>query len=108
MARRDSAARMEELTREFDRTRQRLDGTLGELAERTKPANIVRRRVRRLRETGQELLSEVRAAADDYGEAGEPGYDDTRPIPPELVAVGVGLGAIAAIGLVVWLRRRRR
>lgn len=100
MARRDSASRIEDLAREFDQTRQRLDGTLQELAERTKPGNAARRGLRRWREAGRSLLEEAKA---------DGARDDARPVPPELVLLGIGVGAAAAaVGVAIWLRRRGR
>ncbi|GAB3210580.1 DUF3618 domain-containing protein [Marinactinospora thermotolerans] len=123
-ARRDPAA----VQAEIERVQARLARTIDEITDRTKPANVARRGWEQVRGAGEHLVEEARSLVSGSGAVRlgshvvEPPegsvrlkgddevvttYSTRAPLPPELVALGVGVGLAVVVGVVVAWRRRR-
>lgn len=91
----DDSRSPDEIEAEIEQTRERLAGTVNEIAERVKPANVIRRKtdgVRRVASSGIDLARTQ--------------VVDTRGnVRTERVAA-LGAAAVAAFGLMVWRRLR--
>ncbi len=85
----------EELEAEIERTRERLAGTVNEIADRVKPANVVRRKTEPARQLASAAFASARAQV----------VTARGDIRTERAAA-FGAAAIAALGLVFWRRRR--
>lgn len=116
-----------ELQREIEAAQRRLASTIDELAERASPRAIAKRSLRDLRDTGSALAEEARAMATGAhlvrreshivdppeGSVVRKGDEEVvttyepRSLPREAVLLGLGVGAVAAVGLAIWWRRKR-
>lgn len=103
MARGGTARELDAKAREFEEARGRLDTTLHEVAERTRPANMARRGMQHLRAVSVDLL-EGAARLDSSARNDD---QESAEIPREAVLFGVGAGVVVTVGLALWLRRRR-
>ena len=85
----------EQIEADIARTRERLAGTVNEIADRVKPANVVRRKTEGVRQLASHAAETARAQV----------VDARGDVRTERVAA-LGAAAIAALGLLVWRRRR--
>jgi hypothetical protein len=118
-----------EIEAEINREQRRLAETIDELVVTATPANIARRQVAKVKETGGRILDEARALVIGGGAVRveshlvepEEGsillkgddevvstYQSRRRLPPEAVILAVGVGAVVAVGVVALIARRRR
>ncbi|WP_159943027.1 MULTISPECIES: DUF3618 domain-containing protein [unclassified Nocardiopsis] len=118
-----------ELEAEINREQRRLAETLEELSVRAQPANVARRQMERMRERGARVVDEARALVVGGGavrvrsRAVEPAegsvvlkgddefvttYQSRGQLPPEVLYLAVGVGAVIAVGVVAWAVRRGR
>lgn len=82
---------------DIERTRERLAGTVNEIADRVKPANVVRRKTEGVRQLAAHATETARAQV----------VDAKGNVRTERVAA-LGAAAVAALGLLVWRRVRYR
>ncbi len=85
----------EDIEADIERTRERLAGTVNEIADRVKPANVVRRKTEGVRQLVSHGVGSARAHV----------VDSRGDIRTDRVAA-LGVAAIAAVGLLVWRRIR--
>lgn len=83
----------EDIEADIERTRERLAGTVNEIADRVKPANVVRRKTEGVRQLVTYGVDSARAQV----------VDDRGNVRTERVAA-LGVAAVAAVGLLVWRR----
>lgn len=131
MTGRDTESRQSpaELQAEITREQQRLAQTLEELGEQARPANVARRQMTKVRERGSRLVDEARALVVGGGAVRveshlvepEEGsvvlkgddevvttYQSRGQLPPEVMILAAGVGAVVAVGVVAWVVRRSR
>lgn len=97
----DRARDPETLEREIERTREELQRTIDELADRVSPRNMARRGVARLKEeTGQAVAVVGSVFAPTEG-------DQLAPDRRTALIAGAGVAATVTIAFVIWRRRRR-
>lgn len=117
-----------EIQAEITREQRRLAETLDVLSEQARPANIARRQIGRVRERGARIVDEARALVVGGGAVRvesrlvdpEEGsivlkgddevvttYQSRGQLPPEVLLLAVGVGAVIAVGVVAWVVRRR-
>lgn len=87
----------DDIEADIERTRERLAGTVNEIADRVKPANVVRRKTEGVRQLAAQGIDTARAQV----------VDPNGNVRTERVAA-LGVAAIAAVGLMVWRGVRRR
>ncbi|MFW6639281.1 DUF3618 domain-containing protein [Nocardiopsis algeriensis] len=118
-----------ELEAEINEEQRRLAETIDRLLEEARPANIARRRLEQARDHGTRLVEEARALViggnavrvESHLVEPEEGsvllkgdeevvstYQSRRRLPPEVIALAVGLGMAVTVGVVAWAVRRRR
>lgn len=85
----------DEIEADIERTRERLAGTVNEIADRVKPANVVRRKTEPARQLASAAIASARAQV----------VNPRGDIRTERAAA-FGAAVIAALGLVFWRRRR--
>ena len=90
-----SAQSPEEIEADIEVTRERLAGTVNEIADRVKPANIVRRKTEPARQLAAAAIASARAQV----------VNARGDIRTERAAA-FGAAAVAALSLVFWRRRR--
>lgn len=85
----------DEIEADIERTRERLAGTVNEIADRVKPGNVVRRKTEGVRQLASHGIDVARAQV----------VDKSGDVRTERVAA-LGAAAVAAVGLWVWRRVR--
>lgn len=90
-----SSSTPEEIEADIERTRERLAGTVNEITERVKPANVFRRKTEGVRQLASTAVASARAQV----------MTPRGDIRTERAAA-FGAAAMAALGLLFWRRRR--
>ena len=85
----------DQIEADIEQTRERLAGTVNEIADRVSPANVVRRKTEGIRTFADRAVTTAKAQV----------VDPRGAVRTERV-VALGATAIAAVGLLVWRRLR--
>lgn len=91
----DGTRSPDQIEAEIERTRERLAGTVNEIADRVKPSNVVRRKTEGVRQLAAHASATARAHV----------VDSRGNVRTERVAA-LGAAAVAAVGMLVWRRLR--
>jgi hypothetical protein len=85
----------DQIEAEIERTRERLAGTVNEITDRVSPANVIRRKTEPVRQAMTAAIASARSQV----------VNSRGDVRTERAAA-FGAAAIAALGLMLWRRRR--